>query len=65
MFNLGVCYEKGRGVEVNILEARSWYEVAALSGHALSVQKLAQRRFAEETTAALKKRLSSQPVFVF
>lgn len=31
---LGLCYEKGRGVEVDIDEAREWYAKAAEQGHA-------------------------------
>ncbi|MBV9015594.1 MAG: sel1 repeat family protein [Alphaproteobacteria bacterium] len=34
MFNLGAMYERGIGVPVDIVNARKWYERAALHNHA-------------------------------
>jgi TPR repeat protein len=32
-YNLGVCYERGEGVEVDYEEAVKWYRIAAKAGH--------------------------------
>lgn len=32
--SLGVCYEKGEGVEKSAVDAKKWYEKAALQGYA-------------------------------
>jgi TPR repeat protein len=32
-YNLGVCYERGEGVEVDYEEAVKWYRIAARAGH--------------------------------
>ena len=39
-YNLGVCYENGRGVTKSISEAVKWYRKAAEKGHARAKEKL-------------------------
>ena len=38
--NLGLCYEKGRGVTKSISEAVKWYRKAAEKGHARAKENL-------------------------
>lgn len=39
-FDLGKCYESGRGVDVDLEKAFKWYEIAANSGHSKAQYKL-------------------------
>lgn len=41
-FNLGVCYELGQGVKVNLENARQFYEAAAKQGHHKAMYNLAR-----------------------
>jgi len=41
-FNLGVCYQLGRGVEINLDKARQFYEAAAKQGHHKAMYNLAR-----------------------
>jgi hypothetical protein len=41
-FNLGWCYENGRGVPRDLDEARRWYRKAAAQGHADARKRLAE-----------------------
>ena len=40
-FNLGVAYDKGRGVEVNKKKAKHYWELAAMNGHVMARHHLA------------------------
>ncbi len=42
MVNLGIFYEKGWGGEVDIAQARHWFEKAALQQDAVAIQRLAR-----------------------
>jgi TPR repeat protein len=41
-YNVGVCYEKGDGVERDLDEARRWYARAAAKGHQAAIERLAE-----------------------
>ena len=43
-YKLGVCYDKGQGVDKNNLEAFQWFQKAAEQGHANAQFNLAVRR---------------------
>jgi predicted RNA-binding Zn-ribbon protein involved in translation (DUF1610 family) len=40
MYNVGLCYEKGAGVDQNSEEAAEWYEEAAKLGHVAAMYKI-------------------------
>ena len=42
LINLGYCYHKGIGIEVNLEEARDLYELADLAGHPYAKTRLAE-----------------------
>ncbi|XP_043089134.1 DAP3-binding cell death enhancer 1-like [Puntigrus tetrazona] len=41
-FNLGVCYERGRGVQADLSKAVHYYRLAAVSGHRLAQYRCAK-----------------------
>ena len=40
MFNLGICYEYGRGVTKDVNQAREWYTKAVAQGQAMAQTSL-------------------------
>jgi uncharacterized protein len=47
-YNLGVCYEEGRGVEVDYTEAFRWYKKAAEQGDSKAQYNLSYRYYSGE-----------------
>jgi TPR repeat protein len=45
-YNLGFCYEKGKGVKQNYEKAEEWYRKAAAQGHEKAIKKVNEGGYA-------------------